>query len=90
MTEEERAATVDVAHMKNYIEGNMDQVVARVNAGAAAGATLSAIDIKSIVKEVLEAIKQVQDAARHYSEEDFASGTPRSGGPTDGRESQDT
>ena len=57
---EERAATVDVAHMKNYIEGNMDQVVTRVNAGAHVGATLSAIQLNGIV---MEAIKQVQDAA---------------------------
>jgi hypothetical protein len=68
-------------YMKEYIEGNMDQVADSVKEGRT-------LDLNGVVLEVLEAIKQVQEAARHYSEEDFAFGTPRSGGPT-GDQSQD-
>ena len=75
------AANLGLTHMKEYIEGNMDQVVARVKAG-------TILDLNGVVMEVLEAIKQVQEAATAsaYHRDDFADGGIA--GSTDGEQSQ--
>lgn len=69
-------------HMKEYIEGNMDRVAASVHADRT-------LDLNGVVLEVLEAIRQVQEAATAsaYHPDDFADGGKA--GSTHGVDSQE-